>query len=426
VAAVLRTLSNAIAPERQRPALARLPAAGLVLSATLYAMVLCWLFSRGAPISVTVYTVTDGAVVVAALALALVCAPKMTALPVLAISLNFLLIAVLAQNADLKGVRDVLAIVAFLGLGFAAGDLAIARYTFFATSILVLGFGLFELIAPKPYADTFNVLRFYIMRGLVNPNVRDWADNSLFVSSMRGDARNLFPMFGPHRVSSIFLEPVSMGNFGAIALAWGLSLPRRNFATAATALIVGVVSIILADARFAALAAVVFVFARFIPTSWARYVLAPAPFVAVGLLLWCAGAFSHYGDNLTSRLASSGGVLAALSPAELFGFSHTVTMTLDSGYGYALSAFGLPCCVALWFAFVLTPTRSHDAERFKLLIGCYICMLLCVSGSSLFALKTGALLWYIFGTMAAQRDTIAARHAEPGQLARYRPKAFAA
>ncbi len=424
---VLQIPSKAKSATRKTPQAVRFAAFWLVFAAALYSIMLCWMFSRGAPVSATTVAIADGFIVLTALASALSSAPRVIIMPLLALSLNFLLIGALAQNADLKGVRDVLAIIAFLGLGLAAGDLRIARYTFFTIAALVLGFGLFELLAPKAYADQFNVLQFYIMRGLVDRSVSDWAQNSLFVSSVRGGARNLLPMLGPHRVSSIFLEPVSMGNFGAIALAWAFSLPRRMIVSALAAGVIGVSAIILADARFAVIAAIIFVLVRFIPISWTRYALAPAPFIAAGFLLWSSGAFSHYGDDLPSRLASSGGVIASLSPAEIFGLSHANSATLDSGYAYVLSAFGLPCCVALWFGFVLLPTPSASATRFKLLIGFYICTLLCVSGSSLFALKTAALLWFLFGAMIAEARTAPAVRREPVRtFVQTRAKAYAA
>jgi putative polymerase len=42
--------------------------------------------------------------------------------------------------------------------------------------------------------------------------------------------RNLLPFLGNHRVSSIFLEPASAGNFGIIVFMWALvrSLMERR------------------------------------------------------------------------------------------------------------------------------------------------------------------------------------------------------
>ena len=37
---------------------------------------------------------------------------------------------------------------------------------------------------------------------------------------MRYEGRTLLPWLGEHRVSSVFLEPVSVGNFGAICFSW--------------------------------------------------------------------------------------------------------------------------------------------------------------------------------------------------------------
>ena len=376
--------------------------AALVLAACFYSLVLCWLFSRGLPVTNTIVAVADGAIVLSALGVVMISRPMALAIVLTGLALNFALIALISQNLDLKSLRDPLAIIAFLGLGLFFGNMRHAQRVFFAIAASVIGFGVFELLAPRLYATTFNVLQFYIMRGLVDPSASAWVDNSLFVSSIRGGARNLLPMLGPHRVSSIFLEPVSMGNFGAIAIAWALSLGRGARRAALAAGGVGAAAIVMADARFAVVASFSFVCARFVPLAWTRLVLAPLPIIALAVLICCSTWFAPTGDDLPSRLSISGTAIRSLSPAEIFGLAPGGAATLDSGYAYVLTAFGLPLCIGLWAVFVWLPTTSVASTRFKLLVGFYICTLLCVSGSSLFALKTAALLWFLMGSMMAE------------------------
>jgi putative polymerase len=359
-------------------------AVGLVAIASVYLFVLCGLFTIDAPITNTVIAVVDAAIVLSALALVLTQAPRLVFIPLLGVALSFGLLAIFTQTLDVKSVRDVLIIVAFLALGIMIAHSGDGHLAFLIVSVGVFTFAVLELMFPDAYARVFNVLQFYIMRGELDPRVLEYTDNSLFISSMRNQGRFLLPFIGPHRVSSIFLEPVSMGNFGAIAMAWALSFPALQWRKALGVALVGAGAVIFADARFT-------------PVSWMRLLIAAAPFVAVLMLLILGAFLGGPGDDLPTRLAQSGRTIANLDLDALLGLSADRQSTLDAGYAYVLRGFGLPFCLALWAAFVWLPAPSEHAMRFKFLVGLYICALLCVSGASLFALKTGALVWFLLG-----------------------------
>jgi putative polymerase len=292
-------------------------------------------------------------------------------------------------------------LIAFAALGWRFGGMQNARKAFFFIAFIVVAFGLFEFLAPKAYAALFNVIDFYAARGVVDAATVQRLENSFFVSGSRDGERMVLPFLGDHRVSSIFLEPVSMGNFGAIAIAFALSIGRRRGAAAWTAGLVGLFAIAVADARFGSIVALLFLAARFLPSGWTRIGLPFLPLIALGVL----GAFAltgvGHGDDLPTRLAGSGRTLFDMGPAALFGLADTETITFDAGYAYMLAAFGLPFCVILWLGFVMLPTPTAEAERFKLMLAIYACTLLCVSGTSLFAMKTGALAFFIVGALAA-------------------------
>src|SRR5690606_26685434 len=107
---------------------------------------------------------------------------------------------------------------------------------------------------------------------------------------------------------------------GALALVFALSLNARHWRTAAAAGGVALLVIILADARFASMAAVCFVIARFFPLRWSRLALAVLPLCALGLLIGFGLSDIGRGDDLATRLAGSGRVLLSMSPDALFGF----------------------------------------------------------------------------------------------------------
>ncbi|WP_395647904.1 hypothetical protein [Terricaulis sp.] len=384
-------------------------AIGLVLAAASYTALLCIFNAHVMRISNTLVAVVDGAIVLSALALALPGSRRVVTIAVLALAVNFLALVLLSQNFDLKAVRDPLLLVAFASLGWRYGGLDKARGAFVTVSFLVVLFALFEYLAPRAYEALFNVISYYEARGVVGEEVTQRLDNSFFVSGFRGDGRNLLPILGPHRVSSIFVEPVSLGNFGALAIAFAFSLAKAQRRLALAALLIGAFCIIMADARFASGVIIFFVVARFLPVRWSEPTLALMPLAAISLLLVLANSNIGAGDDLPTRLAGAGRTLMSMNLPAVFGLDPTYVNTADSGYAYVLATFGLPFCVLTWLGFVAIPARNPQAARFKLLLGVYVCALLCVSGSSLFALKTAGLAWFMFGAMASEHRVAAAR-----------------
>jgi putative polymerase len=378
-------------------------ALAVVIAASLYTAVLCFINTNVSSISNSTVALVDGTIVVLALLLALKTSSPWPKMVLAALAVNFLLLVLVKGSFEPKALRDPLVAITFVMLGLRYGGLERARRVFFIVSGIVLAMALFEFLAPRAYAGLFNIIQFYAARGMVDANEIQQLDSTFFLSGARDDGRMLLPFLGDHRVSSIFLEPVSMGNFGALALIFALSLDRTHWRTAAGAAAIGLITIILSDARFGSLAAILFILARLLPLSWMRIGLPFLPLIAIGVLLIFAWSDVRTGDDLPTRLAASGRVLLDMSPAAIFGLSGYEITTYDAGYAYAFSAFGLPLCVLLWAAFVMLPAPSRTAQRFKILLGLYICALLCISGTSLFALKTGGLVFFMTGAIVAMR-----------------------
>jgi putative polymerase len=97
--------------------------------------------------------------------------------------------------------------------------------------------------------------------------------------------------------------------------------------------------------------------------------------------------------------------LVALDPWQVFGLRISDFFiggySGDSGYGYILVKVGLVGLIAIWALFVYAPTFDRDAWRFKVFIAFYAVALLSIS-TSLFTIKTAALLWFLYGTLNNQ------------------------
>ena len=81
---------------------------------------------------------------------------------------------------------------------------------------IILVFALFEYFYLDAYLKVFSVTEYYVARGTLDaldPSLQ-WA-HGLMLSGMRPpeQGRELLPFLGDHRVSSLFLEPIGLGQF---------------------------------------------------------------------------------------------------------------------------------------------------------------------------------------------------------------------
>jgi putative polymerase len=271
--------------------------------------------------------------------------------------------------------------------------------------VLVVAIGLFEWAALSTYLSFVRPLDYYIARGTVNAaDVPEWVmESGLFASGQRYGARNILPsILGDHRVSSVFLEPVSMGNFGAILFLWGLFRKGMKgrwivFASAASV-------IALSDARFGMFACLAVGVALVVARAVPRPFLFALPFVIMaGLFAYGQSTISVlWDDNFSGRILWASKILHTLSWKEVIGISSNEAFVADSGYAYTLTQIGMAGLVFVWALFVFSRGPNFDAWRFRFAFGIYLCLNLIVSNSA-YSIKTGAILWVMLGVADCAR-----------------------
>ncbi|WP_154660720.1 polysaccharide biosynthesis protein GumE [Marinobacter nanhaiticus] len=308
--------------------------------------------------------------------------------------------ALLRGGLDLKAFRDLLIPLCFYWAGRNVGSPAQADKALRIIVGVVLFFAFFELLALDVYTRIFNIFSYYVSTGSLEEITEYQRDSRLQMNGIRppGIGRTLLPgLLDSHRVSSVFLEPVSLGNFATIVAAWGLAKDKSQLRDTLIFVGAAVVLIVLADSRFALLSVSFLLFARFALVGWANYLPFLMP-IGILAMLVAIGMFWNgvYGDDYIGRLASSGRSLVEFNVANLLGFGHNGGFP-DQGYAYSFSKFGLVLVMVLWFVFWLIPAPDDQARRFRCYIGVYASLILCVSGSSLFALKTAGVVWFLFG-----------------------------
>jgi putative polymerase len=332
---------------------------------------------------------------------------------------------------DIKPVRDLLIPVAFFLLGTCASDLRNADRIVRAVVTIVIVVGIFEYFFPDIFTRFFNVAGFYMERGVMGAKDVQQSSN-LFVSGMRPEGasggRGLFPILGNHRVSSIFLEPVSAGNFGIVVFIWALvrSLMERRifwglFASAALV-------IVMSDSRFGANFCAICLLLALLPAAIRTAIVAVLPLFALLVLLLLPGPLSaYYGvDNgFIGRIILSGRILERFDALNWLGLRAPEFITSDSGYAYTLGGFGIVGILFFWTILMLLKGSGKRFYLMRDLAGAYFATLLCISNSP-FTIKTGALLWFLTGVLSRVPQRQAASTRTPGMPVSTRPMIRAA
>jgi putative polymerase len=317
-------------------------------------------------------------------------------------------LTLISGSINAKAFRDLLIPLCYFWLGCNMGRPELVEKLLLWLITLVLAFGILETLFLDTYTSLFDIFSYYVSTGNLEPITDYVRESRLQLNGIRpeGIGRTLLPeLLGSHRVSSLFLEPVSLGNFAAICAAWGLSRDIHELRKLLFFVGVAIVLMVLSDSRFALMSVSLMIAMRLVLHGRALTLAIVAPFACTFLLL-ILGLYTtdNLGDNFRGRLAISGWSLLEFDVPTLMGATPSKNFG-DQGYAYALSNFGLPMCLLLWFSFWLLPIQTQQGERFRAYVGIYIALILCVSGSSLFALKTAGIVWFLMGSCLYARQS---------------------
>ncbi|CAN7419310.1 hypothetical protein LJR219_002684 [Phenylobacterium sp. LjRoot219] len=305
----------------------------------------------------------------------------------------------LARDAfNPKYLGDVLTIPAFLCLGARLRRQELVRLLV-GLQVLIAVVGVWELLAPEAYAFVLDPRSYYInTRGFADENF--WAGGSLFVSAVRGEGRFLLPWTGFHRGSSIFLEPVSLGNWTTMATVLLAAFWRDMRPVSRLVLIVcNLISLCVCDGRLALVTNLILIAAlpllRLAPSRLAA--LAPVAFGLSVLMLAQFGFLDSGSDDFAGRLRYSLGVLQQTTLAGVLGLEPVEWV--DAGYSYLIQTQSALVALGLWLVLMLSDFGEDAAGR-RLKFGAAIAITLCLSVSfSIFSVKVSGLLWAAFGCL---------------------------
>jgi putative polymerase len=372
-------------------------------AAMLFNFLLCFVNTKITGVRETHVILAELAVLGAA---ALLCMSRVASPLVMAAAIfagYLMMIAIFSGQLDAKLYRDLAIPLIFLFLGASVQSAGSIKRVAMAAAAVVLAVSLVEYAALDQYLSFFDIKSFYIAKGALDPSIDEASSAAgLFASGIRPEGRGLLPFLGDHRVSSIFLEPVSMGNFGALLALCGMALVRTQRAAAISLTLAGLIVVVLADSRFGVAMILLIIILRMVPVAWDwRAVSLMLPATIAGLLL-VPSLISRriWGNDITDRLYHSGALLRNLDPWQWLGFVQPQRLSNDAGFVYLITKIGIVGVAALWLAFLMIPTRDADARFYRAGLAVYLCASLAISGS-IFTIKTGAFAWFLLGAFVA-------------------------
>jgi putative polymerase len=313
-------------------------------------------------------------------------------------------------GVDVKIARDFLIPIVFFILGLRISDLKTADSIVFRMTILILGFALFEYFFLDTYLNFFNVIQYYIARGAIEDTT--WAldvAGGLMVSGIRpaDQGRNLLSFLGDHRVSSLFLEPISLGNFGCIVTMWAVIRSRMTGRVYIWSFLAAVGLIVLSDTRFDAFFLVLGIFLLLTSVSVSSAIAFALPVVAMASVIILEIASGGKSDDITgygldARLVYSGHVLLDFDILNWLGLKASRLQTFDAGYAYVISNAGLLGLGVFWWLFLSLKGDNRFFYGFRNASAAYFAALFCI-GESQFTIKTAALHWFLMGALSIAR-----------------------
>jgi putative polymerase len=326
------------------------------------------------------------------------------------LALAFAIFAILrisvTENLDAKYFRDVFVIVTFVQLGMTSSNRRVIEMMAALQVAVILGI-LLEAICLECYSDVFSVKDFYIStRGLSESDFTNLSSD-LYVSATRPEAR-FMPFFDLHRLSSIFLEPVSLGNFmimtaGFTAAFWQqMSNRLRAFFVASATLM-----LFACDGRLAALATVAIIAMsvgrRLLPRH-AGLVFLP---VVAGLAIFVTSTtgLKSGTDDLSGRVAYTAELLSAMSLYDFAGWSDALLeRSVDAGLVYLIITQSIIGVGLIWSFMTLAADEATPEQKiYKNSLLLYLALTMMVSYSFV-SIKTAAPLWFIFGALLTKPD----------------------
>ncbi|MEN2785592.1 hypothetical protein ACFOKI_11735 [Sphingomonas qilianensis] len=389
----------------------------LPIAATLYSAVIALGVAHGLPGSYQTVVLCE--VLLLGFAVASLLASGLTSddWPPILLLYFLVVIAVILSMVNSRPMIETLRSTFLIGIFAMIGQRMTAKTldtAFFVVAMVVVVVLLIEIFAQGTYVWLFQPQAFFTAtRGM---QASEYNNSGLFNNASSFEGRFSFGFFDIPRTSSVFMEQVSNANFACvlalyISARWGaLSSVKRGALLGTVALI-----LVSTNGRFASLLVLAMALGFFVFPMLGRITLPLASMAIAGIAIAINMIYPFQpGDDLIGRITFAGKMFGEADwPFYLGARASDALRQRDSGYTYLIGSTTIFGAIALW-AFVNFYPRANDAPSRRLAFGVVGYMLgqLLVSSTSLFSIKTAALLWALVGCVRMQEAIKPRRRAE--------------
>lgn len=393
----------------------------LLLAAMLYNTGLAFINAHGVPVG-TLHVALSEAVIIAIALVYIVF--KIRTFPNLMPPLLFLLfmismflyVSLLNEHLFPKAPRDMILIAVFFMIGGTVREESVIR-TFRFTAMVVLGFMVIENYLTDLYVSLFEPAQYYANTRGIEELETD--ESGLFRNSLGYTGRFSFGFLSSHRLSSVFLEQVSLANFAMVLAIFSATFWQRigrwdRVLFFATTLLI----ILTNNSRTASMVCVLILIGYYIWPLLPRYThMLYMPFILLvsAVLFYDPHAsIALTADDLRGRIGHTVFQLAHLGGSLFTGGSlDKIFRTMDSGYAYLIMTQTIFGMIAFWlFVSLIVKPVDSARKRFNHGTALYIFVNLLIGGA-IFSVKVSAPLWFVAGYLYYSRY----RHNETGSHA---------
>ncbi|WP_297813170.1 hypothetical protein [uncultured Methylophaga sp.] len=305
----------------------------------------------------------------------------------------------------IKIVRDCLIMVAFLLLGTFLSSRNII-FTFKILMAAVLSVAAIEIFATEAYVWLFEPEQYFFKTRGIEPF--EYSDSGLFRNSLGYSSRFSFNFLSSHRISSLFLEQVSLANFAMVTLIFLMGFSQQMGKKAVLFFLLGSVFLILTnDTRTGALFALAMIPCFYLSPLFPRWFA--VTFIPVLLLLSTVLFYDPSQTSLSDSFAGRiGFTLYLLSEADLptllTGNLAGIHSVADSGYSYLIYATSLFGLILFWLYVALVVRSDQPAsKRYVFAMNGFIAVNLMI-GAAVFTIKIAAPMWMMMGYLYKQAN----------------------
>jgi hypothetical protein len=319
---------------------------------------------------------------------------------------NALAVSLLSGALFIDMARNAAVIAIYLMIGMRINERSL-KLTVAILSAAVFAILVLEMVSVQSYAFVLEPGRYFEQTRGISRFELD--EIGLFANALGFDDRFSILNIVGHRTSSLFLEQVSLANFATVLTIFLVGMWRRIRWQARLAYILLITLILVTNNSRTALAIsliapLVYLAAPKLP----RFIsVALMPLVLLTALIVTMNAPPSKEDDLVGRLSLTIRTLGDLDVMAMLGGRAPASANfVDSGYTFVIYAASILGLLLLWGFFCLVLNGPAAAQkRTNLAIGLYLFLNLTVSGTSVFSIKTAALLWLIVGFLRSETDT---------------------